>query len=106
MIELKQFLLWILRKIAAAPKRWHDRLTEIYGHSEWIIPITAITVGVGFFGILIGILFAALGRNDIGAVFLIAICSVGGAFILSAAVRAMYREFKRDQRELINTLKQ
>ena len=73
MIETKQFLLWILCKIIAAPKRWHDRVTEIYGHSEWIIPITAITVGTGFFGLSIGILFAALGYSDIGAVFLIAI---------------------------------
>lgn len=106
MIELQQFLLWIVRKILAAPKRWFNRLTDIYEYSDWIIPVMLLFILIGGIGLAVGIFFASVGQSTIGAWFLLIIWGGGLAFIVSAGVRAMYRVFKQEQQELIKALKQ
>lgn len=105
MIELKQFLLWIVRKIIAAPRRWFDRLTDIYEYSDWIIPVMLLVLLIGGAGLAVGIFFASVGQSIVGAWCLLVIWSSGLIFIASAGVRAMYRAFKAEQREFIETLK-
>ena len=105
MIELQQFLLWIVRKVVAAPKRWFDRLTDIYQYSDWIIPVTLLFIMIGVIGLATGLFFAAVGQSAIGAWCHLTIWFGGLAFIVSAGIRAMYRAFKAEQQEFIETLK-
>lgn len=105
MIELQQFLLWILRKIMAKPRHWFDTVTGYFEFSDWPIPVLLISMFIAVVGFCFGIAFAALGRSDIGAIFLIAIWGGGIAFIVAAGVRAMWRAFKEEQKEFIDTLK-
>lgn len=106
MIELQQFLLWILRKIVAKPRHWFNTVTGYFELSDWPIPILLVSMGIAIVGFCFGIAFTAFGRPDIGAVFLIVIWGGGLAFVVSAGIRAMYRAFKQEQQQFINTLKQ
>ena len=105
MIELKQFLLWILRKICRWPVRWYNHLLELYEYSNWYIPIIgyiAITFGSG---ILFGILALVTISNYVANIVLLSIWGIGLGFIISAGVHTMYRAFKQEQQDLIDRLK-
>ena len=40
MIELRQFLLWIVRKMAKWPMSCYNLLLDTFGYSGWYFPIT------------------------------------------------------------------
>ena len=110
MIEAQQFILWLVRKIfagvIATPKRWHDRLTDIFEYDDWIIPVILIIIGAGISGLGLGIFFAATGHSDLGSYVLLSVWGTSILFVVSAGIRYMYRVFKQEQKELIDTLKQ
>ena len=105
MIELRQFLMWILRKIAKWPSRWYNRLLEYYEYSDVFLPIIGNVLIVGGVGIALGLL-ASIANGQVGAVICIGVWGIGLGFIISSAVHTLYRAFKREQQEFINTLKQ
>lgn len=105
MIEAQQFLLWILRKLSALPKRWFNQLTDLYEYNDWPIPIMLITMGIGFGPLIIGVPIAAMGQSYLGSAIIFLIWSIGAGFIIGSGVRALYRAFKSEQREFIETLK-
>ena len=110
MIELQQFLLWLVRKFftktIAFPKRWHDRLTDIFEYEDWIIPVFLLSLLVGGVGLALGIFLVSTGHSELGAIVFLSIVGIGAGFIVSTAVRYMYRVFKQEQQELIKALKQ
>lgn len=110
MIELRQFLLWILRRIVsavlAAPRRWHDQLTDMYEYRDWFIPVLLICLVFGGVGFAFGIGLAALGQSHLGATVMLSIWGGGILFVLSTGIRAMWRAFKEEQQKFIDTLKQ
>lgn len=105
MIELKQFLLWIVRKILAAPRRWFDRLTDMYEYSDWFIPIFLIFILISGMGVVFGVIGDLMFNATVAGGVCLATWFIGLTFIASAGVRAMYRVFKAEQREFIETLK-
>lgn len=110
MIEAQQFILWVIRRIISAilsaPKRWHDSLTDTFDDGDWFIPMLLVCLGIFGVGFLLGIFFAATGHLDLGAIVLLSVWGTGALFVISVIIRAAYRVFKREQRELIRTLKQ
>ena len=110
MIELQQFLLWLVRKfftkIIVLPKRWHDQLTDIFEYDDWFIPVFLISLLSGGAGLGLGIFLVSTGHSELGAITLLTIWGIGILFIVSAAMRYMYRVFKQEQQELIKALKQ
>lgn len=106
MIELKQFLLWMLRKIASAPRRWHNWLTDLYEYSDWFIPVFLIMMGIGVAGVAFGVIADLMFNATVANGVCLVIWFGGLAFIVSAGVRAMYHAFKAEQQELIKALKQ
>ena len=110
MIETKQFLLWLIRrlisKILSAPKRWHDQLTNTFDDGDWIMPVMLVCVGIAGAGLLLGIFLGATGHLELGAIVLLSVWGGGALFVISVIVRAAYRVFKAEQRELIRRLKQ
>ena len=110
MIELKQFLLWIMRKTFALPKRMHDSLTESLCRHDWFFPFAFSLLGVAGLGLGVGVVLHGIVKGTeyyrSGAIALLIIWSIGGLFVLSAGVRAMYYAFKAEQQEFIDRLKQ
>ena len=110
MIELQQFILWLVRKFftktIALPKRWHDRLTDIFEYDDWFIPVFLISLVVSGTGLGLGIFLVSTGHGDLGGIVFLSIVGTGAMFIGSTAVRYMYRVFKQEQQELIKALKQ
>ena len=106
MIELQQFLLWILRKIAASPRRWHNWLTDLYEYSDWFVPVLLIMMGIGIAGVAFGVIAELMFNATVAGGVCLATWVGGLAFIVSTAVRYMYRVFKQEQQELIKALKQ
>ena len=105
MIELKQFLLWILRKISNWPGRWYNHLLELYDYGDWYIPIAgyiAITFGSGM---MFGILSLVTISNYVANIVLLGTWGIGSGFIISAGVHTLYRAFKHEQQDLIDRLK-
>jgi len=105
MTELKQFLLWILRRLTRLPRRLHDNLTEALGCEDWYLPFGLSFIGVGLFGLLTGVVLYKILQTDVSAIIASVIWTVGSLFVLSAGVRAMYRAFKHEQDEFIRQLK-
>ena len=106
MIELQQFLLWILRKIAASPRRWHNWLTDLYEYSDWFVPVLLIMMGIGIAGVAFGVIADLMFNATVAGGVCLATWFSGLAFIVSTGIRAMYRAFKAEQQDFINTLKQ
>ena len=110
MIELQQFLLWLVRKsfsaIMAAPYRWHNQLTNTFNSGDWFIPLILIFIGISLAGLGAGLMLTALGQSHTGATVMLTMWGIGLLFVVSAAIRAMYRVFKQEQQDLIKALKQ
>ena len=110
MIEAQQFILWLIRKIVSAivrtPKRWHDRMTDLYEYDDWIIPVMLLCLLAGGVGLGLGIFFAATGHSYLGSIVLLSVWGTSILFIVSTGVRYMYRAFKAEQEELVKALKQ
>lgn len=110
MIEAQQFILWLARRIISVilstPKRWHDQLTDTFDDGDWVMPVILVCIGIFGVGFFLGIFFAATGHIDLGAIVLLSIWGIGALFVISVIIRAAYRVFKAEQRELIRALKQ
>mgnify|MGYP003348659586 CR=1 FL=1 len=105
MIELQQFLMWIVRKMAKWPMRCYNLLLDTFQYGDWYIPIIGISLMIGAGGVLFGLIVAlCTGGPGSGAVILI-VWGLGFGTIISAGVQTMYRAFKREQQELFDTLK-
>ena len=110
MTELKQFLMWILRKALALPKRMHDAITESLGHEDWYFPFVLSILVVGMLGLGVGVVLHGIIRDtawiNLAAILSLTIWSVGLLFVLSAGIRAMHRAFRADQDKFFNKLKE
>jgi hypothetical protein len=110
MIELQQFILWLIRKIVSAivrtPKRWHDRMTDLYEYDDWFIPVMVLCLLASGVGLGLGIFFASTGHSYLASIVLLSVWGTGILFIVSTGVRYMYRAFKAEQEELVKALKQ
>ena len=105
MIEIRQFLLWILRKMSKWPVRWYNCMLECYSYNDWFIPIGGFTFMVGAGGVLFGLGVALCTGGPGSGPVMCAIWGIGFGAIISAGVQTMYRAFKREQQELLDTIK-
>lgn len=110
MIELKQFMLWILRRVFALPNQLLDFMAGTYNDNPWflVLPIQiAIAFAVGIAsGIITMALFAGHPPPGVVGIPVLIIWFTGGFAIISSGIRAMYRTFKQEQVDFIERLKQ
>jgi uncharacterized membrane protein len=106
MIQVYQFLMWILRKLLKLPRRWYNSLLELFEYRDWFIPVLLITVGVGLAGVVVGAVTAEVFKSGaMGGLACVSVWVTWLGFVLTAGIHSLYLVFKAEQQELIDALK-
>lgn len=108
MIEAKQFLMWIIRKLFALPMQLLDFMTDSFDE-DWALKLIA-QLGIAFsialiVTVVLRILFAGHPPEGLAGIIGTIVWMTGNLFIAVAGIRAMYRRFRAEQNEFFNKIK-
>lgn len=106
MIELIQFLKWILRQVWAIPGRILQKLTETFECSDWPMTLVLFILTIFMSGVLAGsVIFGLLRIPSLGSIVCLLIWTVGYGFVAAAGIRVMYRAFRQEQQDFMDRLR-
>jgi hypothetical protein len=108
MIEAKQFLMWIIRKLFALPMQLLDFMTNAF-EEDWALKLIlqlAIAFGIALVvTAVIRVLYVGHPPNGLAGLVGTIVWMTGNLFVAVAGIRAMHKRFRAEQNEFFNKIK-
>jgi hypothetical protein len=108
MIEAKQFLMWIIRKLFALPMQLLDFMTNAF-EEDWALKLIlqlAIAFGIALVvTVVIRVLYVGHPPNGLAGLVGTIVWMTGNLFVAVAGIRAMHKRFRAEQNEFFNKIK-